>query len=176
MKKKIDFGSAFWDGSTKHSCITLIEAFFNMDDLPTVKARLNETVTFSAKNEVLMNENPSLLFHYYLCMRSFIRASFVLQFKTNKFKIKDPPKYTSKLQQGSLSEEEYAHPFLVFQHAFKALTLEQFEYYHTQITYFSLSSYSDDPDANALVFFIHLNKMLDAAQIIRERGIDKIKK
>ncbi len=72
--------------------------------------------------------------------------------------------------------DEYDNPFLVFQKAFKEFTLKEFEYFNTQIVYFSLGAYSDEPEANIITLFIHLNKMLDAAQIIRERGIEKIKK
>ena len=39
-KKNIDFEAEFWDGDNKHSCFTLIEAFFRMDDLAAVKDKL----------------------------------------------------------------------------------------------------------------------------------------
>ena len=51
---------------------------------------------------------------------------------------------------------------------------KKFEYFNTQIVYFSLGAYSDEPEANIVTLFIHLNKMLDSAQIIRERGLKKI--
>jgi len=174
-KKKIDFEAEFWDSHQKHSCLTLIDAFFQMDFLSAVRERLNDVVNYSTKCEVLMKEDPSVIFHYYLCMRSFIRASYVLQFKAEKWKVKHPPKFPSKLLQGSLSDEEYRKPFLVFEKAFKEFTLQEFEYFNTQIVYFSLGAYSDEPEANIVTLFIHLNKMLDSAQIIRERGLKKIK-
>ena len=174
--KKIDFEAEFWDSYRKHTCLSLIDAFFEMDYLSAVKDRLFDIINYSTKCEVLMKDDPSLVFHYYLCMRSFIRASYLLQFKTKKWKLNDPPEYTSRLLQGSLSNDEYDNPFLVFQNAFKEFTLQEFEYFNTQIVYFSLGAYSDEPEANIITLFIHLNKMLDAAQIIRERGIVKIKK
>jgi len=174
-KNKIDFEADFWDRRTKHSCFTLLDAFFTMDNLITVKNNLFEVINYSTKCEVLMKNDPSLIFHYYLCMRSFLRASYVLQFKANKWRLNNPPEYTSKLLQGSLSDDEYRNPFLVFQKAFKEFTLQEFEYFNTQIVYFSLGAYSDEPEANIISTFIHLNKMLDAAQIIRERGVEKIK-
>lgn len=177
MKKiTIDYEADFWEGPIKHSCISLIDAFFKMDDLPTVKDTLNKQIIFSAKHKVLTKDNPSLIFHYYLCMRSFIRACYELQLRTRQFRLKDPPEYTSKLLQGSLTDEEYANPFLVFKKAFKKFTLKEFEYYHTQLTYFSLSHYADDPEPKITHLFIYLQKMLDAGQIICERGIEKIKR
>lgn len=175
-KKKIDFEAEFWDSYRKHTCLSVIDAFFEMDYLSAVKDRLFDIINYSTKCEVLMKDDPSLVFHYYLCMRSFIRASYVLQFKAEKWKVKRPPKFPSRLLQGSLSNEEYDNPFLVFQNAFKEFTLQEFEYFNTQIIYFSLGAYSDEPEANIVTLFIHLNKMLDSAQIIRERGIEKIKK
>ena len=163
-KKKIDFEAEFWDSHQKHSCLTLIDAFFQMDFLSAVRERLNDVMNYSTKCEVLMKEDPS-----------FIRATYVLQFKAEKWKVKRPPKFPSRLLQGSLSDEEYNNPFLVFQKAFKEYTLQEFEYFNTEIVYFSLGSYSDELEANIVSLFIHLNKMLDSAQIIRERGLKKIK-
>ena len=173
-KKKIDFESEFWDGSNKHSCFTLIEAFFRMDDLAAVKDKLFDVMNYSTKPKVLLKEDPSLIFHFYLCLRSFIKASYVLQLKTTKWKLSDSPEYISRLLQGSLSDEEYKDPLLVFQKAFKEFSLKEFDHFITESVYFSFSSYANDHESNFITFFIHLTKMLDAAQIIRERGVKKI--
>ena len=89
--KKIDFEAEFWESHQKHSCLTLIDAFFQMDFLSAVRERLNDVMNYSTKCEVLMKEDPSLIFHHYLCMRSFIRASYVLKFKAKRWKVKRPP-------------------------------------------------------------------------------------
>ena len=57
--KKIDFESEFWDGDNKHSCLTLIEAFFRMDDLAAVKDKLFDVMNYSTKPKVLLKEDPS---------------------------------------------------------------------------------------------------------------------
>jgi len=81
-KKKIDFESQFWYQGTKHSCLTLMDAFFEIDSLADVKKNLFDVMNYSIKPKILMKNAPSLIFHYYLCMRSFIRASYVLQLNT----------------------------------------------------------------------------------------------
>ncbi|MBD3907104.1 hypothetical protein NAL32_21615 [Chryseobacterium sp. Ch-15] len=172
-KKKIDFEAEFWNGHTKHSCLTLIDAFFKMDYLSEVKGMLADVISYSTKPKVLLKSNPSLIFHFYLCMRSFLRASYVLQLNTKKWKLNDPAEFTSRLLQGSLSDEEYCDPFLVFRKAFKVFSLKDFDLFLTEIIYHSLGAHYDEPEVNIINPFIHLTKMLDAAQI---RGIEKIKK
>ncbi|SEM65030.1 hypothetical protein SAMN05421856_10572 [Chryseobacterium taichungense] len=175
-KKKIDFEAEFWDSHQKHSCMTLIDAFFQMDDLPAVKEILCDVMNYSTQPKVLLKNNPYLVFHFYLCIRSFIRAGYLIQFKSKKWKVNDPPEYKSRLLQGLLSDKEYRNPFLVFQKAFKEFSLKEFEYFITEFIYFSLANSYDIPTDTNVAHFIHLTKMLDAAQIIRERGIEKIKK
>jgi len=87
--------------------------------------------------------------------------------------LNDLPEYTSRLQQGSLSDEEYRNPFLVFKKAFKEFSLEEFEFFLTEIIYHSLGAHYDEPEIDIVTPFIHLNKMLNASQIIRERGVKK---
>jgi len=145
-----------------------------MDDLAEVKEKLFDVVNYSTKPKVLLKEDPSLIFHFYLCLRSFIKASYVLQLKTTKWKLSDSTEYTSRLLQGSLSDDEYKDPLLVFRKAFKEFSLKEFDHFITESVYFSFSSYTNDPDANIITFFIHLTKMLDAAQLMRERGVEKI--
>lgn len=175
-KKKIDFEAEFWDSHQKHSCMTLIDSFFQMDDLPTVKERLCDVMNYSTQPKVLLKNDPSLVFHFYLCIRSFIRASYLIQFKSKRWKLNEPPVCKSRLLQGFLSDKEYRNPFLVFQKAFKEFSLKEFEYFITEIIFFSLANSYDIPTDTNVAHFIHLTKMLDAAQIIRERGIEKIKK
>lgn len=174
-KKKMDFETGFWYCNTQLSCMTLLDAFFEMDDLPTVKNMLFDVMNYSIKYEVIMKDDPSLIFHFYHCMRSFIKVCYVLQFKTKKLKLNAPPEYISRLLQGSLSNNEYRDPFLVFQNAFREISLDKFQDYLTRSVYFSLGAYNDQPEVEFITPFIHLTKMLDAAQIIRERGIEKIK-
>ncbi len=65
---------------------------------------------------------------------------------------------------------------MVLQNAFEARTLQQFEFFLCEITELSLSPYNVDPDSDLMTPYIHLIKMLDAAEIMKERGIERIKK
>lgn len=176
MKKTIiDFESQFWAGYRKYNCLQLIDEFFKIDNVSTVKNYLFLVMDYSGKNKVLMAEDPSVIFYFYLSLRSFLRASYVLQLKKKKFKLNEAPESGSYLLQGALSDEEYNNPLLVFQNAFKEFTLNEFENFLTTIVYFSMGAYSDDSQENMVTPFIHILKMLDAAQMIRERRIEETK-
>ncbi len=54
--------------------------------------------------------------------------------------------------------------------------LSRFELFLHQITEFSLSPCDGDPESDVTTPYIHLIKMLDAAELIKERGVEKIKK
>ena len=76
----------------------------------------------------------------------------------------------------SLTKEEYDNPFIVFQKAFEEKTLKEFEFFLCLIVELSLSPYAEDPETDLTTPYIHLIKMLDAVELIRERGVEKIKK
>ncbi len=75
----------------------------------------------------------------------------------------------------SLTKEEYDNPFKVFQKAFELKSLEEFEMFLYQVLELSLSPYSIDSDSDLMTPYIYLIKMLDAAELLRERGVEKIK-
>ena len=74
------------------------------------------------------------------------KSELCLKIQSKKMESETSPNFPSRLLQGSLSDEEYRNPFLVFEKAFKEFTLEEFEYFNTQIVYFSLGAYSDEPE------------------------------
>lgn len=69
---------------------------------------------------------------------------------------------------GSLSENEYRNPVLVFRKAFKKFTIRDFDVFLAEIVYFSLGNFHNVPEKNIISPFLHLNKMLDAAPLILE--------
>ncbi len=95
-----------------------------------------------------------------------------MQFKAEKRKFQAPaePVSVSGLMLGSLSEEEYRKPFLVLQKTFSELTLRDFDSFLTDLTYFSLGTFKIRPERDIITPFLHLNKILDAAQLIVERA------
>lgn len=171
-KKKIDFESSGWSGSCHHSALSLLETFFQFYDPATAKNLLAEMMVYSQKRKVLRKENPSEVFHFYLALRSLVRAGYKMQFKAEK------PRFQALAEQGSvsepmpglLSEEEYRKPSLVLQKTFRELTIQDFDNFLADITYFSLGTFRTGPEGDTVTPFLHLNKMLDAARLIVERA------
>ena len=73
----------------------------------------------------------------------------------------------------SLTKEEYDNPYLAIQNAFAEKTLQEFEFFLNEITELSLSPLGSDPDSDITTPYIHLIKLLDAGELINERGIEK---
>ncbi len=170
-KKKTDFESGCWAGRGKHSAPGLMETFFHFHDPAAAKNRLYDMMDFTQKREVLMKDNPSVVFHFYLSLRSFVRAAYSLQAKAGKRAFCAPaePASAPAFMPGPLSEEEYRQPFLVFRKAFSEFSIRDFDGFLADLAYFSLGTFSHAPEGNIITPFIHLNKMLGAAQLILER-------
>lgn len=169
-KKKPDFDASFWAGTAGSSPLQLFGLFFSKNTLSEAKEQLSSMMTHAAKRKVLSEKDPSVVFQFYLSLRSFIRAAHHLSKTSGKYTLNHPPEHLSQMMQGALSDEEYADPFLVFRRAFEDCRLSAFDHFITGIACFSLSPYGDYPDGNRIEPFLHLQKMLDAAQVILERG------
>jgi hypothetical protein len=169
-KKKPDFDAAFWAGRTGSNPLRLFDTFFTTYPLSEAKEHLSSMMRYAVKRKVLSEKDPSVIFHCYLSLRSFIRAAHYLSQTSGKYRLNPPKEHPSQLKQGSLSEAEYADPFLVFRRAFEDYRLREFDHFITAITYFSLGPFGDYPEGNAITPFLHLQKMLDAAQLMLERG------
>ncbi|WP_207915826.1 hypothetical protein [Flavobacterium caseinilyticum] len=74
-----------------------------------------------------------------------------------------------------LTKEEYENPFLVFKKAFAEKTIDEFEFFLFEVIHLSLSRCIEEFDYDLITPYIYLIKMLDATQLMRERGIEKIK-
>ena len=171
-KKKIDFESGGWSGGHHFSAFGILETFFQFYDLPTAKNLLAEMMAYSRKEKVMRKENPSEVFHFYLALRSLVRAVCRMQSKAKKRKFQAPAKPipVSGLMLGSLSEEECLNPLLVFQKTFREFTLRDLDSFLSDSTFFSLGSFRKGPEGDTITPFLHLNKILDAAQLIVERA------
>lgn len=169
-KKKPDFEASFWAGRTGGCPLQLFDAFFSKYPLGEAKQWLSSMMVYAVKRKVFSEKDPSVVFHFYLSLRSFIRAAHRLSLTSGKYTLNHPPERLSPMVQGALSDEEYADPLLVFRRAFEDYRLKEFDHFITGIAYFSLGPYGDFPDGNRIEPFLHLQKMLDAAQVILERG------
>lgn len=175
-KNKINFETHFWAAYEIGNVFEVIDAFFDYAHLDSYKQRLAEEFLYINKKDVYKMDYPGQVFVFYTAFRSFLKACLCLQHKGKKWKVKPSSDCKSVLHQASLTKEEYADPFMVFQMAFAAQTLEDFEFFLSEITHLSLSPYTVEFDTDLITPYVHLIKMLDASQLLRERGIEKIKK
>lgn len=175
-KNKIAFESDFWAGFETGNPCKAIDAFFAFAQLDYYKQHLTQAVLYSYKREVYEQDNPSNVFVFYTAVNSFLKVCYCLQQKSKKWKVKAPLRSGTLFHLSSLTKEEYDNPFIVFQKAFEEKTLEAFELFLCQILELSLSPYAGDPYADLTTPYIHLIKMLDAVELIRERGVEKIRK
>lgn len=126
-KKKIDFEARFWASYSGTCPLRVIDELFISDTLSETKDRLYELMHFAEKPEVFFQHNPSVVLHFYVSLKSFVRAAYVLNLKSKKSKLNEPPEYVSHVMQGSLYDDEYNDPFFVFERAFENYSLQQFE-------------------------------------------------
>lgn len=168
-KEKIDLESRFWSGRGKPSPVTLLEVFFQFHDLAMAKDRLSLIMQYAVRGKVRIREDPSVIFHFHQSLRSFILAGYGLRKKPGKRAIQSLPVPNSPLVQGSLSQEEYRDPVLVFRKAFKEYRPAQLLDFLSEIVYFSLGTFNHVPEGNIVGPYLHLCKMLDAAWLMVER-------
>ncbi|TPG45335.1 hypothetical protein [Flavobacterium pectinovorum] len=175
-KSKISFETSFWAGFVAGNPFKAINAFFAFADLDYYKQNLTEAVIYSYKTKVYNQENPSNVFVFYTAVNSFLKVCYCLQQKSKKWKVKDSLRSETVFPFSSLTKQEYDNPFMVFQKAFAEKTLEEFESFLSLIVELSLSPFAGDPESDLTTPYIHLIKMLDAVELIKERGVEKIKK
>jgi hypothetical protein len=175
-KNKISFDTGFWAGFSGGNPFKALDTFFAFADLDYYKQHLSEAVMYSYKREVFKQDNPSDVFVLYTAFSFFIKVCYCLKKKSKKRKIAASLRSETVFHLSSLSKKEYDNPFIVFQKAFDEKALEEFEFFLSQILEHSLSPHAGDPESDLTTPYIHLIKMLDAAELMRERGVEKIKK
>jgi hypothetical protein len=175
-KSKISFETSFWAGFVEGNPFKAIHAFFAFADLDYYKQNLTEAVIYSYKTKVYNQDNPSNVFVFYTAVNSFLKVCYCLQQKSKKWKVKDSLRSENVFPFSSLTKQEYDNPFMVFQKAFAEKTLEEFESFLSLIVELSLSPHAGDPESDLTTPYIYLIKMLDAVELIKERGVEKIKK
>ncbi|WP_294314603.1 hypothetical protein [uncultured Chryseobacterium sp.] len=126
-------------------------------------------MAYAVQGKVRISEDPSVIFHFHQSLRSFILAGYGLRKRSGKWSVSTLPGLGSALGLGSLSEEEYRDPVLVFRRAFQEYRPEQFLDFLADAVYFSLGTYNHVPEDNIVGPYLRLCKMLDAARLIVER-------
>ncbi|OUL60513.1 hypothetical protein [Flavobacterium sp. AJR] len=175
-KNKRFFETRFWAGVEAGNPFKAIDAFFDFEDLDYYKQTLTEAVIYSYKRKVYKQDNPSDVFVFYTIINSFLKICYCLKQKSKKWKVTASLHSETVFHLTSLTKEEYDNPFIVFQNAFDEKRLEEFELFLCLILELSLSPNAGDAESDLTTPYIHLIKMLDAVELIRERGVEKIKK
>lgn len=170
MKNKKTAVGSFRKKRKKLQCI---ETFFRTHDLVTAKQMLGSIMQYSVNGKDWLKKNPSVIlqFHESLCI--FIREGYMISKKRKKWQVNAALDISSPTIKGYLSDKEYENPFLVFKRAFEEYGIKEFEYFISGIVYFSQQIYKHGPESNLVRPYIHLTKMLDAAYLMLERGIQK---
>lgn len=176
-KNKISFGTNFWSAHEIENPFEVVDAFFDYADLDYYKETLCEAIFYMNKAEVYKKDYPGQVFVCYTALRSFLKACFYLQDESKKWKVKEVSSEKRLiLQQASLTAKEYIDPFIVFPKAFEEKSLEDFEFFLCEIVHMSLCPSAVEFDYDLITPYIHLVKMLDASELMRERGLEKIEK
>ena len=175
-KNKISFETSFWVGSVTGNPFQVINAFFDFADLDYYKQNLSDAVMYSYKKEVYEARNPSNAFIFYTAINSFLKVCYCLKVKSKKWRVKASLCSESIFHFSSLTKDECENPFIVFRKAFNEKTLEEFESFLCLILELSLSPHDGDPYSDLTTPYIYLIKMLDAVALIRERGVEKVRK
>jgi len=90
----------------RNRLLRVIDELFRSDTLSETKDRLYEMMHFAVKPEIFLQNNSSLVFHFYTSLKSFVRAAYVVTSKSKKSKWNEPPDYVSHVMQASLYGDE----------------------------------------------------------------------
>lgn len=147
----------------------MLDHFFQLHDPASAKAILSTVMQNAVEKGSWIQTDLSVIVHFQQSMRSFIRAAYLLRLNHRAWMRGSLSEAVSPLVKGFLSEEEYRQPVQVFKQAFKAYTIQEYDYFISGIMYFSLVHYRYGPESNLVSPFIHMVKMLDAAWVVLER-------
>lgn len=177
MKKNtLSFDTGFWASFVAGNPFKELDVFFDFAHLDYYKQNLTQAVIYSSKTKVYEQENPGNFFVFYTAACSFLKVCYGLRHKSKKWKVTPSLCSERAFHLSSLTKEEYENPFIVFRKAFNKITLKEFELFLSQITELSLSPCPGDAGSDLMTPYIYLIKMLDAVALIRERGVEKIRK
>lgn len=157
----------------KRRKLQCIEKFFQAHDLVTAKQMLSSIMQYAVNGKDWLKKDPSVILQFHKSLCVFIREGYMISKKTKKWQVNAAPYISSPMMKGSLSDKEYENSLLVFNRAFKEYSIQEFDYFISGIVYFSQQMYKYGPESNLVRPYIHLSKMLDAAYLILERGLQK---
>lgn len=169
-KKNLDLEARLWSGSEMDSGVKLMETFFQFNDPATAREMLNKIIISAVKKKSVPPQNAAAVFHFYLALRSFVRACFLISRKRNKWILEESPENSLPMIMGNLSGKEYRDPVRIFRKAFNAYSRKEYDAFLSSAVYFSLSDSGCEDEQRMIGPYIHLVKMLEAAYLIVERA------
>ena len=176
MKKSNDpLEAHFWSGHDIRHPFELLEKFFEYAHLDEYKEVLAGALLHAGTEKIYQRKHPGDAFLFYTALRSFVKAGYRLS-KIRKWQVMEGSRCTSVLHQASLDKQEYADPLSVFRNAFAVHTCGHYENFLCELVHLALCPYDDTGGYDLLTPYLQLVKMLDAAQLIRERGVGRVKK
>ncbi|MDR6525426.1 hypothetical protein J2787_000796 [Chryseobacterium rhizosphaerae] len=158
-------------GSVKKKCF--IETFFQTHDLVTAKQMLSSIMQYAVNGKDWLKKDSSVILQFHESLNLFIREGYMISKKANKWQVNAAPYISSPMMKGYMSDKEYENPTLVFKRAFKEYSIQEYDYFISGIVYFSQQMYRNGPESNLVRPYIHLLKMLDAAYLMLEGGVQK---
>ncbi|WP_211224029.1 hypothetical protein [Flavobacterium tegetincola] len=178
MKKQvINYETKLWACYEIKNPFEVLDAFIDHARTDYYKQIVSQAVLHAEKQEVYNKDYPSQLFICHAALRSFLRACSRLHHKSKKWQVKQTTSdCKSVLHQASLTKEEYNNPFKVFQNAFTKNSIHELENKLAEIVFLAVLPQQVDYITDLSTAYIHIVKLLDAAQLIRERGLEKRKK
>lgn len=129
---------------------------------------LSNIMICAEKNDTVVQEDSSVVFSFHQALRSLVRACYTISVKENRWTIAKHSGSQNLLAQGSLSNEEYLNPILVFHRAFAEYAVKDFDHYLAVMVSLSMNTNSYSDGGKIVAVYIHLIKMLDAAYLIQE--------
>lgn len=174
--KKISYETRFWAGFRAKNPFEAFDALFDFAHLDYYKENLSQAVLYCYKPNVYKQEAPGNFFVFYTAISSFLKVCYSVKGKGKKWKVNPSVRTENVFHLSSLTKEEHDNPFLALKNAFQERTLQEFEFFLYEIIELSLSPNNMDPDSDLVTPYIHLIKMLDAGELIRERGVERIKR
>ncbi len=173
----ITLETKFWAAFETNDPFTAIDAFIDYGHIDYYKQTLSEVVIHSNNAKIHNKHYPGETFILYTALRSFVRACWCIQRKRKKWVVNEPVVgCDSILHQASLTKDEYNDPLSVFKMVFKQRSLAELEFFLCESVHLSLSPHIQDYESDLIAPYIYTIKLLDAAQLIKERGIEKVKK
>ena len=175
-KNKVSFETRFWAGFTTKKPFEIFDTIFDFAHLDYYKQNLSDALLHCYNGKVYKQDKPCNVFVFYTAVSSFVKVCHFLKGKSKKWKVKKCSRSETVFHLSSLTKEEYENPFLVLQSAFAVRTLQEFEFFLSEITELSLSPFYRESESDLTTPYIHIIKMLDASELMRERGVEKIKR